>query len=123
MGYFAIAMNDTPTELISTIKANLELYKLVNKNNDYNYLLDMMQSDLEKLENSYLNTDKKFDTKFNVDNFVKEALKVNIDDVKLCYSLEELSDPKIFQESLDTLNNLDVNMYTGEVTLKNKESK
>lgn len=31
MGYFAIAMNDTPTELISTIKANLELFKQVNK--------------------------------------------------------------------------------------------
>lgn len=58
MGYFAIAMDDTPTELISTIKANLELYKQANKNNEYNYLLDMMQSDLEKLENSYLNADK-----------------------------------------------------------------
>ena len=33
MGYFAIAMNDTPAELISTIKANLELYIQENKDN------------------------------------------------------------------------------------------
>lgn len=118
MGYFAIAMNDAPSELISTIKANLELYKLVNKDTEYNYLLDMMQGDLEKLQNLHL--DKEFNTRFNVDDFVKEALKVDIDDVKLCYSISELQDPKMFQESLDTLNNLDVNGFTGEVKLKNR---
>lgn len=31
MGYFAIAMNDAPIEFMSTIKANLELYKQANK--------------------------------------------------------------------------------------------
>lgn len=82
MGYFAISMNNTPSELIDTIKANLELYKLANKDNEYNYLLDMIQGDLQKLQ-----------------------------------------DPKIFQESLDTLNNLDVNVFTGEVKLENKERK
>ena len=102
MGYFAIAMNDTPAELISTIKANLELYIQENKDNKYNYLLDMIQGDLEKLENLHLNKDE-------------------IESPKLCYPLSELQDPKIFQESLDTLNNLDVNVFTGEVKLKKKE--
>lgn len=104
MGYFAIAMNDTPVELISTIKANLELYKLVNNDTEYNYLLDMMRGDLEKLENLHLNKDE-------------------IESQKLCYSLSELQDPKIFQESLDTLNNLEVNVFTGEVKLKKNEEK
>ena len=51
MGYFALCMNDkNELDLIQNAITNLDLY-LKKSNNDYNYLLELCKTDLNKLQN------------------------------------------------------------------------
>ena len=57
MGYFCYQLNDSNEELINSSIANINLFinTSENKNNSYNYLLEMAMSDLKKLKDR-LNT-------------------------------------------------------------------
>lgn len=52
MGYFCYPLNDSNEELISSCLGNINLFIKTeeNKNNSYNYLLEMVIHDLKKLK-------------------------------------------------------------------------
>lgn len=52
MGYFCYPLNDSNEELIESCLGNINLFINTeeNKNNSYNYLLEMAMRDLKKLK-------------------------------------------------------------------------
>lgn len=87
---------------------------------DYNITINDLLIRNECQENSDRHQKHLEESIKKLDEILPKLKLTDEGDSKLCYSLTELQDPKMFQESLDTLNNLDVNGFTGEVKLKNR---
>lgn len=92
-------------------------YNYKSKENDF--YIKMPRSSEESKER--LSIREKADA-YYVENLPVESFEYNdVKDVKLGYSLKELEDPKTFQESLDILNRLEVDIVTGYIKLKDNK--